>query len=119
MSMSRIATLTTALCMLVASSALAAPADFRSPDPHTTGHAAQTQYYAGHGHLASSHANLPSPDVVDSIVPPVASGHPTGSDGSDVPAWAVIGLIAGGLALFGGLMFAVRRHYQLGPPAKA
>ena len=117
--MTRIATLTAALCMLVASSAFAAPADFRSPDPHTTGHAAQTHYYAAHGRLASSHANLPSPDVVDSIVPPVASQQPAGSDGNEVSAWAVIGLIAGGLAVFGGLMFAVRRHYRLGPPARA
>ena len=118
--MSRIATLTAVLCMLVVSSALAAPADFRSPDSHSSQHAAQTQYFKSiHAHLPSAHANLPSPDVVDSIVPPVASQQPAGSDGSDVSVWAVLGLIAGGLALFAGLAVVVRRHYQLGPPAKA
>ena len=118
--MSRIATITAVLSVLVVSSALAAPADFRSPDSHSAKHAAQTQYYAkAKAHLPSSHANLPSPDVVDSIVPPVASQQPTGSDGNDVSVWAVLGLIAAGLGLFAGLAFVVRRHYQLGPPAKA
>lgn len=116
--MSRIATLTATLCMLVASSALAAPADFRSPDAHSSEHAAQTQYYAK-ARLPGSHANLPSPDVVDSIVPPVASQQPASTDDSGVSVWAVLGLIAGGLGVFAGLALVVRRHYQLGPPAKA
>ena len=117
--MSRIATLTAVLCMLVASSALAAPADYRSSDPHGSEHAAQTQYYAKQrAHLPSSHANLPSPAVVDSIVPPAAQ-QPAGSDGSDVSVWAVLALIAGGLAAFAAVAVVVRRHYQLGPPAKA
>ena len=113
--MPRITTLTAVVAMIVAPTAFAAQAS--ADRPH--GQDASTRATETRVHLPSSHANLPSPEVVDTILAPVASQQPAGSDGSDVSAWAVLALIAGGLAVFGGLMVAVRRHYQLGPPAKA
>ena len=118
--MPRIATLTTILAIAVAPAALARPADYRSADPHTADRAALTQLnrHQDHRRLPSSHANLPSVAVIDRTAP-AASRQPAASDGSDITVWAALGLIAGGLAVFAGLAFVVRRHYQLGPPAKA
>ncbi len=92
--MSRIATLTAVICILVATSAFASGhRDLRSPQRH----------------LPSSHANVHLP-AQDPAAKPSQSGV-----GSDVN-WAIFGVVVAALAATGTLVVKTRR--ATGPPAR-
>jgi hypothetical protein len=113
--MPRIATLTAVVAMIVAPTAFAAQAS--ADPPH--GQDASTRATETQVHLPSSHANLPSPAVLDRFLTTDASSQPVHSDGGGASVWTVLGLIAGGLAAFAGMVVVTRRHDQLGPPTRA
>ena len=109
--MSRIATLTAVLTMAVASAAFAGPADLRAPDQHTAARAALTQVYA--------HQDLRSPDAVNGFVSPTATAKPAAiSDGSSLPWWALLAMITAAFCACGLLTVMLRRHFDVGRPAR-
>jgi hypothetical protein len=99
--MSRIATLTAVLTMLVAPAAFAGQ-DLRSPDARDAARPAVTQI------------DLRSPDAIDTFVAPTPAPQAAPSDGGDVSPWAIAGLVAAALAACVSLAAMLRRHRQVG-----
>jgi hypothetical protein len=117
--MSRIATLTAVLTMLVAPAAFAGQ-DLRSPDAvhgvtssHTvtTFHPVTTTYP-----VQIVGQDLRSPDAVDGFVATTPTPQAAPSDGGDISPWAIAGLVAAALAACASLAVMLRRHRQVGRP---
>lgn len=106
--MSRIATLTAVLTMLVAPAAFAGPIDLRSPDAVTP------------VRITASGQDLRSPDAVTAFVPtgrtlsPSVSSQPAPADGGS--DWGIAALIAAAIAACAGLAVMLRRHLDVGRP---
>ena len=128
--MSRIATLTAVLTMIVAPAAFATPADYRSPDAQD---AATTVFTKPIGavdlrspdaaapvRITASGQDLRSPDAADVFLPaghdraPSASPQSSPSDGGF--NWGIVALIAAALAACAGLAVMLRRHLDVGGP---
>jgi hypothetical protein len=118
--MSRIATLTAVLTMIVAPAALAdgpavhstygdsqpkahAKIDLRSPDAVTP-----VRITAGQ--------DLRSPDAVDAFVPPSAAPHAATVDGGGPSPWAYLAIVAAALAACALLAVMLRRAFAVGRP---
>jgi hypothetical protein len=110
--MSRIATLTAALSLVLAPAALAGP--------HDAARHAQTQFYLRHA--PETTIDLRSPDAREVFVPssgvvalaPAGSPDPSSPDVSD---WGVAGILMAALVACGAL--AVLAQRRAGPPAHA
>jgi hypothetical protein len=124
--MSRIATLTAVVALVVAPAALAGPADYGAPDPHTAARAALTQVYTQD--LRSPDArdvvtapvarvDLRSPDAVNGFVSPAATAKPAATGDGNLPWWAFLAMITAGLGACGLLTVMLRRHLDTGRPA--
>jgi hypothetical protein len=101
--MSRIATLTAVLTMLVAPTAFAGPADLRSPDTVTP------------VRITAPSQDLRSPDAIDVFRPSAPAPHAASTnDGSRSP-WAFLAIVAAALAACVALAVMLRRHL-IGPP---
>ena len=100
--MSRIATLTAVLTMLVAPAAFAGQ-DLRSPDTRDV--VART---------AVTKIDLRSPDARDVFVSPASTLQAAPDGGGSV--WIIIGLIAAAIAACTALAVMLRRHLQVGRP---
>jgi hypothetical protein len=125
--MSRIATLTAVLTMLVAPTALAGPADLRSPDAKdAVARAAVTKVDLRSPDAVdvftkpAASIDRRSPDAVTAFVPsgrnlsPSVSPQTAPSDGGF--DWGIVALIAAALAACAGLAVMLRRHLGVGRP---
>ena len=107
--MSRIATITAVLSMLVAPAAFARPADLRAPDQQVPP-------------AAVSAVDLRSPDAVDVFVPsgrvPQPTLAPQSAPDDGLSTWAIVGFALAALGSCGGLVVLVRRSLRAsGRPA--
>jgi hypothetical protein len=123
--MSRIATVTTVLCLAAAPAAFAdgpafhrnindigkqaAPAvvDLRSPDAVTP------------VQITTGSQDLRSPDAVDVFVPSSPAPHAAPAGDGGLSAWAYFAMIAGALAACALLIVMLRRAFELGRPVGA
>ena len=119
--MSRIATLTAVLTMIVAPAAFAdGPATLRSPDTQDAATRAVTNIVqrtpdtATPVRITASGQDLRSPDAIDVFSPsaPVSAAAP--SDGGF--NWGIVAVIAAALAACAGLAVMLRRHLDVGRP---
>jgi hypothetical protein len=118
--MSRIATLTAVLTMVVAPAAFASPADLRSPDARdAAASAAITKIDLRSPDAADPvqvvGVDLRSPDARDVFVPSAPATAPQPAS-SDTPVWGVIALIMAALVASAALVVMLRRHRQVGRP---
>jgi hypothetical protein len=117
--MSRIATLTAVLTMLVAPAALAGQ-DLRSPDTRDIAGPVTVDLRSPDAASPMPNAATPvtqdlrSPDARDVFAKPASKPQATPSDGG--ADWGIIGLIAGALAACAALAVVLRRHLQVGRP---
>ena len=118
--MSRIATLTAVLTMLVAPTAFAGPVDLRSPDaqdaaaPTVTKVDLRSPDTVTPVRITASGQDLRSPDAIDVFSPAVPVPAATPSDGGF--NWGIVALIAAALAACAGLAVMLRRHLDVGRP---
>jgi hypothetical protein len=114
--MSRIATLTAVLTMVVAPAAFAGPTDLRSPDVRDIATPAVVDLRSPDAidPVQVAGQDLRSPDAVDGFVATAPTAQAAPSDGADVSPWAITGLVAAALAACGSLAVMLRRHRQVG-----
>jgi hypothetical protein len=118
--MSRIATLTAVLTMLVAPTALAGPIDLRSPDVKDAATPTVTKVDLRSPDTVDvftqpvGQIDLRSPDAVDVFTPAAPVSNAAPSDGGF--NWDIVALIAAALAACAGLAVMLRRHLDVGRP---
>ena len=116
--MSRIATLTAVLTMIVAPAAFAGPADLRSPDTQATAAPAVTTVdlrspdTATPVQITASGQDLRSPDATVGFA---ASASPQPAPADDGFNWGILGIVAAALAACVGLAVMLRRHLHVRP----
>jgi hypothetical protein len=125
--MSRIATLTAVVALVVAPAALAGPADYGTPDQHTAARAALTQVYAQQDLRSPdardvvtapmAHVDLRSPDAVNGFVSPTETAKPAATSDGNLPWWAFLAMITAAFCACGLLTVMLRRHLDVGRPA--
>jgi hypothetical protein len=121
--MSRIATLTAVLTMIVAPTAFAGPVDLRSPDARdAVARAPVTKVDLRSPdavtpvQVTASGQDLRSPDAIVGFAPSVSPQSTPADDGFN---WGILGVVAAALAACAGLAVMLRRHLHVGRPVGA
>jgi hypothetical protein len=123
--MSRIATLTAVLTMIVAPAAFAGPADLRSPDapaaatPTVTKIDLRSPDAVTPVQITAPGQDLRSPDTRQVFVPssgvvPSPAALPQASPSDDGFNWGILGVVAAALAACAALAVMLRRHLAVG-----
>ena len=120
--MTRIATLTAVLTMIVAPTALAGPVDLRSPDAKDAATPAVTKVDLRSPDSVDgftkpvARVDLRSPDAVVAVSPSTPAPQVASSNDGNLSSWALLAIVAAALAACAGLAVMVRRHLDVGRP---